>query len=332
MLSKKMGQLWCRLGSLKITLVLLLYLLLSVYLAYLFAGLSEQNDTAVWLLVPPLSALALNLIAAIITNPSFRAQPPLLLFHIALLMIALLIGVGQLTNMKGWTEVVAGGVYDGSVNEPRAGLLHPWHIRQIRFINDGFDIDYAPGPSRRHTSNRIRWQDDQGQPQMAVVGDQVPLQLQGYRFYTSFNKGFAPKFLWRDQHGKVSSGAVNLPAWPEHEFNQAVEWQLPGADQRLWIQLEFDDPILSPDQPSQFRTPNDYRLIVRIGDQRWLMALGDELSLDGGTLVFQGLTTWMGYSIFYDQTRHWLLAACLLAVLSIGWHFWRKYFNRPWQG
>ncbi|MEH6470948.1 MAG: cytochrome c biogenesis protein ResB [Halopseudomonas sp.] len=318
------------LASLKLTLACLLWLLLSVYLAYHFAGLSEQNDAALWLLVPPLAMLSFNLIAAIITNPSFRAQPALLLFHIALLAIALLIGIGQLMNMKGWTEVAVGAVYDGSVNEPRAGLLHPWHIEELRFINVGFEIDYAPGPSRRHTSNQIRWQNSEGEEQMAVIGDQVPLLLQGYRFYTSFNKGFAPKFLWRDAQGQVLNGVVHLPAWPEHEFNQSTEWTPAGSKQMLWMQLEFDDPILSEDSPSRFRLPKTYQLVVRVDEQRVVLQPGDELQLSDGVLVFLGLTTWMGYSIFYDPTRHWLLAACLLAVVSIAWHFWNKYANRPW--
>ncbi|MEH6824174.1 MAG: hypothetical protein V7629_09730 [Motiliproteus sp.] len=321
-----------KLASLKLTLACLLWLLVAVGLAYLNAADSyAQRSLAPWFLVPPLTLLALNLIAAIVTNASFRAQPALLLFHLSLLAIVLLLGVGHLTNMKGWTEVVAGGVYDGTVNEPRAGLLHPWHIRQLRFINEGFTIEYAPGPSRRHTSNRIRWQDDAGDEQVVVIGDQVPLQLQGYRFYTSFNKGFAPEFLWRNAQGKVYSGAVHLPAWPEHEFNQAVEWTPVGAQQPLWIQLEFDDPILLRDQSSQFRVPEDYQLIVRLGPERHLLQPGDELALAGGTLVFQGLTTWMGYSIFYDPSRYWLLAACLLAVVSIAGHFWLKYSTSSWQ-
>tara|TARA_R110002167_G_scaffold12233_5_gene52325 strand:- start:3083 stop:4084 length:1002 start_codon:yes stop_codon:yes gene_type:complete len=321
-----------KLASLKLTLACLLYLLVSVALAYLTASDSyQQRSLAPWFLVPPLSLLSLNLIAAIITNPSFRAQPALLLFHLSLLAIALLIGVGHLTNMKGWTEVVAGGVYEGSVNEPRAGLLHPWHIRQLRFINEGFEIDYAAGPSRRHTANRVRWQDEEGQEQSAVIGDQIPLQLQGYRFYTSFNKGFAPKFLWRDSEGRVSSGAVHLPAWPEHGFNQAAEWTPAGARQSLWIQLEFEDPILLADRASTFRAPAEYQLILRIGSERHLMHAGDSLALEEGTLVFQGLTTWMGYSIFYDPSRYWLLAACLLAVMSIAGHFWLRFSARSWQ-
>jgi cytochrome c biogenesis protein len=39
----------------------------------------------------------------------------------------------------------------------------------------------------------------------------------------------------------------------------------------------------------------------------------------------------MGYSVFYDWTMPWLLAACTLAVLALGWHFWSKFSVRPWQ-
>ena len=263
------------LASLKLTLASLLLLLACVVFAYRFADLSEQPDWALWLLAPPLVLLSLNLIAAILTNPSFRAQPPLLVFHLCLLVVVALVGIGQLVNLKGWTEVTTGAVYDGRVNDPRAGLFHPWHIRQLSFVNEGFEIDYAPGPSRRHTSNMIRWIDAQGGEQRAVVGDQVPLQLEGYRFYTSFNKGFAPRFLWRDSNQRVFNGAVNLPAWPEHQFNQALEWVPPGSGQSVWVLLEFDDPILLVDQPSRFRLPKEYRLVIRIDQQRIELQPGD---------------------------------------------------------
>jgi len=320
-----------RLGSLKLTLVLLLILLLAVINAYHSVEESFRGSHYGWLLTLPLAALSLNLIAAICANPSFRVQPGLLLFHLALLALVMLAGVGQLTNLKGWTEVATGAAFEGRLTGVQAGPLHPGTIDRVHFVNRGFEIHYAPGPVRRHTFNRVEWQDRDGRPQQAIIGDQVPLIIDGYRFYTTFNKGFTPRFLWRDRSGRVALGGVNLPAWPLHEFNQAVEWQLPGSQTRLWVQLEFDEQILSQSEPSLFRTPRDYRLIVRRDAQRWELQPGDELSVDGGVLVLQELGTWMGYQVYYDQTRYWMLAAALLAVLSLSWHFWHKFGRSDWR-
>ena len=59
-------------------------------------------------------------------------------------------------------------------------------------LHDGFEIDYAPGRKRGATRNSVTWQGEDGQPRSAVIGDHHPLVLQGHRFYTSPNKGFAP--------------------------------------------------------------------------------------------------------------------------------------------
>jgi len=60
------------------------------------------------------------------------------------------------------------------------------------------------------------------------------------------------------------------------------------------------------------------------------MLPGDRRVMPEGTLIFEGLGTWMGYQVFYDWTLPWLLGVALLAVASMGWHFWQKYFSRPW--
>jgi cytochrome c biogenesis protein len=39
----------------------------------------------------------------------------------------------------------------------------------------------------------------------------------------------------------------------------------------------------------------------------------------------------MGYLVFYDWTIPWMLSACVVAVLSMGWHFWRKFAAKPWN-
>jgi cytochrome c biogenesis protein len=61
------------------------------------------------------------------------------------------------------------------------------------------------------------------------------------------------------------------------------------------------------------------------------MVPGERYVLPQGTLVYEGLTAWMGYAVFYDWTIPWLLAAAAAAVASLSVHFWRKFAARPWD-
>jgi hypothetical protein len=43
------------------------------------------------------------------------------------------------------------------------------------------------------------------------------------------------------------------------------------------------------------------------------------------------LRTWMGYTVFYDWTIHWMLVVCMVAVGALGGYFWRKFAAKPWN-
>lgn len=314
------------LASLKLTLAILAALGGGTMVAYL----SEARTT--WALVLPLAAFSVNLAAAVATNPVFRRQTALLMFHLALIAIVLLIAVGRLTYLKGQLELAQGQVFDGQLTQEESGPWHPRRLDAVRFSNQGFTIGYAKGMRRAATRNQVAWTAPDGRPRQAVIGDQDPLILEGYRFYTNFNKGFAPVFVWRPHSGASPQlGAVHLPAYPLHEYRQAQEWQPPGSRSPLWIMLRFDEVILDPEKPSEFRLPTEHRLVVRAGEARRELKPGDAMHLAEGVLVYQGLRSWMGYTVFYDFTLPWLLAACILAVASLAWHFWRKFSARPWN-
>ncbi|HEY6863324.1 MAG TPA: cytochrome c biogenesis protein ResB, partial [Burkholderiales bacterium] len=272
-----------------------------------------------------------NLGAAVLTNAAFRRQAPLLVFHLALLAIVLLAAAGRLTYLKGRVELSTGETFAGELTQSERGPLHASRLARAAFTNEGFTIGYSAGIRRDETRNAVAWTDAGGGVGRAVIGDQQPLVLAGYRFYTSPNKGYAPVFAWQPKGGSARLGTIHLPAYPAHEYRQALEWTLPGSDVSVWTMLAFDDVILDPQRPSQFRLPERHTLIVRIGDERRVMAPGERLELAQGTLVYEGLTTWMGYTVFYDWTLPWLLAACVLAVASLAWHFWRKFAAQPWD-
>jgi len=126
-------------------------------------------------------------------------------------------------------------------------------------------------------------------------------------------------------------GTVHLPAYPLHEYKQSLEWTPPDSKTPLWVMLQFDEVILDPGQTSEFHLPAKHRIVVRAGEQRQELKPGDKMQLADGVLVYDGLRSWMGYTVFYDFTLPWLLAAGFLAVLSLGMHFWVKFSARPWD-
>ncbi len=316
---------WLRhLASLKLTLVLIAWLALAILYAY------RLTDHASWSVAAPLSALALNLIGAVATNPVFRRQTALLVFHLALIALALLLATGRLVELRGRIEVTQGAQFSGELVDSSAGPLHPWRLDKATFINDGFEIDYAVGYKRGPTRNHVRWQDN-GVEQRAVIGDQLPLVNKGYRFYTSPNKGFAARLRWQPDGGRLTETAVHFPAYPVFQYGQNVEWNLPDSRAMLNLKLELPDKLIDPDAASRFALPVQHRLLVNDGSGERALAPGIAIRLAGGALVYDGLTSWMGYTVIYDPTTSWLLAACAVAIAALALHFWRKFAARPWS-
>ena len=213
----------------------------------------------------------------------------------------------------------------------RAGPLHAGALAKVRFVNEGFSIRYAPGLRRAETRNEVRVLGADGRLASRVIGDNEPLQVEGYRFYTSPNKGFAPLFTWTPAGGVPHRGTIHLPSYPMNEYRQALEWTLPGTGVAVWTMLQIDEPLFDPARAWSFRLPASQALVLRIGAARHVLHPGERLRLAQGELAYDGLTTWMGYTVIYDWTTPWVLAALLLAVGSLALHFWRKFAARPWS-
>ncbi len=303
-------------GSLRTTLVLMALLAAVVLL----------RPERAWL-APAIAALALNLVASLLAHPALRRQGPLLLAHLALLALVLLAAAGRLLALDGRFELTQGVPFDGSLLDREAGPLHVDRLQRLAFMHEGFEIDYAPGRKRGATRNTVRWVDGQGHAQSAVIGDHHPLVLDGHRFYTSPNKGYAPIVRWTSTGGEPIDGAVHLPSFPAWELRQWREWQL--ADGRtVWVQLQFDQPLIDAAAASRFELPRAPRLVVRVGEARAELAPGETMALAGGSIGFVELRTWMGYRVAYDPTLPWLLASALLAAFAMAWHYLRKFMPR----
>lgn len=279
-----------------------------------------------WSIAAPLLLLAANLGAAIVAKPALHTQLPLLVFHLALLALVALGGAGRLTYLKGRVELSTGEAFSGALAHEEAGPLHRSRLDAVSFTNEGFSVSYSPGLNRNETRNRVSWAYGE-----RVIGDQAPLQLQGYRFYTSSNKGFAPIVAWRAPDGAVHRGTIHLPSYPMYDYRQAQEWTPPAASRSLWLMLDFDEVLIDPRKRSEFRLPAEHSLVVRSGERRAVLKPGERLALHEGELRYEGLTTWMGYNVFYDWTLPWMLAAALLAAVSLGWHYWRKFSVQAWD-
>jgi len=285
-----------------------------------------------WPLAVAIGLLAANLLAALVVHPKLRRQLPLLVAHLALLALVALVAIGRLTALDGRFELTQGVAFDGRLLDRASGPLYDEALARLAFRHEGFEIEYAPGRNRGPTRNRVVWHDADGREQRSVIGDHRPLVLEGHRFYTSPNKGFAPLLRWVPERGEPVLGAVHLPSFPLLELQQSREWSLPGADGKgraVWVMLQFDDKLIDPATAARFRLPDDHRLVVRVGDARHVLAPGESMVLPGGTLAYQGLSTWMGYRVTYDPTLPWLLTASLLSALAFGWHYVLKFRAAP---
>jgi hypothetical protein len=301
-------------GSLRTTLALLALLAIVVIARPTFAPLAIA-----------LGLLGLNLVTALVVHPLLRRQLALLVFHLALLALLVLVGVGRLAALDGRFELTQDVPFDGHLLDQDSGPLYAEALQGLSFAQHGFEIDYAPGRKRGATRNRVSWRDADGQAQSATIGDHRPLVIAAHRFYTTPNKGFAPVLRWLPDRGEALLGAVHLPSFPAHELRQSREWTLPDG-REVWVMLHVDETLIDPNRASAFHLPDAHRLVVRIGAARFEVAPGERIGIDGGTLVYEGLRTWMGYRVSYDPTLPWLLAASLLAAFALAWHYAQKFF------
>ncbi|HWP12051.1 MAG TPA: hypothetical protein VNN06_09540 [Ramlibacter sp.] len=271
-------------------------------------------------IVAPLVLLTANLACAIAVRPVLR-RGGLGLFHLALLALLLLVGAGRLTHFDARVEVAEDTLLDPAQIEITG--QGPWHgtaWQRLTFRQGSYDVAYAPGVKRAHTRSRV-WLEGRDGP--TVVGDDTPLVLDGYRFYTTSNKGFAPLLTWQPEGGEPVQGALHMPSYPLFDYQQANKWTAPdGRAMQFWLRIER--PL--PEQSAWTLDPHDMPavLVVEVDAKRHELKPGASLQLPGATLRYERLTGWMGYRIFYDPTLIPMLVVSLLGVLGLAWHLWGR--------
>ena len=315
---------WFRLlASLKLTLVGMILLVIGASLTY-----DNRLDVTMWVLVVPLAVLALNLTAAIFTNQRINRQPGLLVFHIGLLSIIVLAAIGRLSFIDAHMEIAEGQSFTPDLLlETKRGPLHTGRLDKVRFVQGYYTVDYAESMQRGLTNSQVLIPDERGQFTSKIVGDDRVLVLEGYRFYTTFNKGFSVVLTWLPDQGMPLTGRINLPSYPLYEYKQDNSWTPPGASPvKFWLQLSTG---MREDAAWVLDARNSRGvLVVSHGDQRVELQAGESTRLEGGQLRYDRLSAWMGYKVYYDPTLRWLFFVSIIAVMGMGWHYWQVMGSR----
>jgi len=312
-------------ASLKLTLV-------GFVLLGIGAALSYDNllDSTAWVIVIPLAVLAINLLAAIFTNSRINSQPGLLVFHLVLLGLVILVAIRRLTYLDGHVEIVESQPFEPSeITEEFKGPLHAGLLDNVHFIQGPYTVDYEPGVRRGLTFSQVFIPDAQGNLVKKVIGDDRPLVLEGFRLYTTFNKGFTVLLTWIPDQGVPVTGTVNMPSYPLFDYKQGNTWTPPNSQEiKFWLQLQTGMKL---DEAWRLDGRNASGVLVVSQDkQRIELQPGDTIPMHGGKLRYDKLLTWMGYKIFYNPTIKWLFFVSLVSVFGMSWHYWQKMASRPW--
>ncbi len=315
-----------RLASLKLTLIGMGLLGLGAFHSY-----GNPVEVSAWVLIVPLALLALNLASAIITNSKINQQPGLLVFHVSLLAIVILAGIGRLTHLDAHIELVEGAVFTPeALLDVNAGPLHSGAIEKVKFTQGKYTVAYDPAMQRGLTHDFVTVTRANGASKIFEIGDDRPLVLEKYRFYTTHNKGFTAIVTWMADDKIPITGSINMPSYPLFDYKQDNAWRSPdGTELKLWLQLKTDlteDAAWILDGSKAKGT-----LVVTHGEQRNELQVGDRVKVGGGELRYDRLSTWMGYRVFYDPTLKWMFFVSVTGVFGLMYYFKQKLNLQAWE-
>ena len=316
-----MMSLFRKLASLRLSLIGM------ALLAVLAVVASRNADVDAGITVVPLTILVVNLLAALLTNRSFRAQTGLLVFHVGLLLVFACIALTVLLRFDGHAEVLQGAVFDASLVETvEQGRWHDNRLADLEFYQGDIRINYLPGLNRQDTHSTIEYRAPGGELRRMTIGDTRTATIDGYHVAATFNKGFAILLQWTGEDGREILGAVHMPSFPEFDWKQVTTWTTP-AGQELELELDFDQPVSSDTAEWTFGdTSMPYSVRVTAADRApGTLREGEWARFEGGIVRAVGLRTWMAYQIEYLPILPWMFIAAMLAIIGLGMHFARRY-------
>jgi hypothetical protein len=279
----------------------------------------------------PFGLLAVNLTASIASNARFRADLPLLVFHLSLLAFVALLAVARLTYFQGAATVPVGAGFAGDFHTEERGPLHGELARALRFSNESFTEVFPEGNKYRATENRVRFRDAAGNLHEGVIGDDRPLVLDGYRIYTSRNRGFAPLVQFTADSGEIQFATLQLGKVGEDGFTAGMPWKIPSGPE-IWLTLSTErmQPAAGTKRDNLGAKEARNKLVLRHDERFYDLVAGQSVDLPGGRLTYSRLSAWMGYSIVYDPTKPWVLGTVAVAIVSLIWFYARRLW-RTWD-
>ena len=306
-----MSRLLKLLSSLRVTLVGLVWMGLGL--------VADQNHwvAGVWAITPPLSLLVLNLAVAMFVDRRFHRQPMLFAFHLCLLLIAGLAGYGQMVTHEYRLLLAESQSFEsGMLVTVRGGPVEPPALAEGFMRQGNVEVDYTPGLRRGVTRSEV-WLAD---GRRVVIGDDIPLLLDGYRFYTTSNKGFAVMFTWLPDSGDPVVGSMLFPSFPASELMQGLGWRTP-AGEAIKLTLHVPPSFYGERWTLMAGHASGAEVTVSVGERTELLQPASALTLRGGRLRYEHVGMWMGYKVRYDPTLPWLFSVAVLAVVFMALHF-----------
>ncbi len=313
-----------KLASLRLTLVGM-----AVLGVLALAG-SRSSTIDIGLTAIPLCLLSLNLLAAILSNRSFRTQSGLLIFHVGLLFVFALIGISVLTRFDGHVEVVQGVAFDAeAVEVARRGWLHRGDLQRVQFTQGDIQVDYLPGLVRQATRSTITYPIDAETIGAATIGDKRGAEFNGYRFLATFNKGFALVLRWQDYAGNIEYGSIHFPSFPLNDWQQVTEWRTPGG-QSIEFEIEFAEPIVQAESHWVLQRPY-VPYVVHVSGEKLsptILGSGDDIEVSGGSIRIEDMRLWMAYRVDYYPYLPWVFVAAILAIAGLAMQFGSRYLPK----
>ncbi len=307
-------------ASLRLTMVGLAALIVNSF------AISQWPDKAIPWLVLPLSLLAVNLFAALLVRHAFRQQAALLLFHVGLLAVLMLVAAGVLMRFDGSVEVVEGTAYNAAdVTARGQGWLHRDRLDRVHFTQGPLETNYLSGLRRDTTFSRVVVSRSDGTEIERDVGDREGFKSHGYRFMTTFNKGYSVLVIWRDERGNDSVGAVNFPSYPKFDWKQTNDWVTPSGE-TLTLELKLAQRV-PEDSPWTLSSRGvDFKVsFIGRGQTEQTLGPGQSIAVPGGEITIVDLRLWMGYRIDYNPLLPWLLTAAFLSLGALALHMAQKF-------
>lgn len=272
---------------------------------------------APWAILIPILLLVVNLAISLLVDPRFRCRPALFGFHLCLLLVVILAGWGELSHLHARISVIEGQRFDPAELEVTSqGILAPARERLSGIAQGPLSVEYAPGLNRKNTRSELH----SAETGWLVVGDDIPFSRDGFRFYTTPNKGFAAVLSWLPDRGVPEAGAIHFPSFPARQIMQSVDWRSPSEEM---IQFVLRPPLVDMELPWVLARSSaaDVSMVVKTADGQALLHIGQEVVVNGGRLRLDSVALWMGYRVSYNPALPWLLSSALLAVLFMAMHF-----------